>query len=115
VIPNFGELGELLKNAGKFKELMEKATEALGRIEVEGSAAGGAVTARANGRLEILSVRIDPKLIQDNDREMLEDLVTAAVNHALARAREEATRSVQGAANPLGFAGDLSRLFRPGG
>ena len=113
-MPNFGELGDLLKNAGKIREAMERATEALGRIEVEGTAGGGVVTARANGRLEILAVRIDAALLRESDRELLEDLVAAAVNQALVRAREEATRSVQGAVNPFGLGGDLSRLLRPG-
>jgi len=112
VLPNFGELGNLLKNAGKIKEAVEKATEELGKIEVEGSAGGGVVTARANGRLEILSVRIDPKLLSESDQELLEDLVTSAVNQALIRARDQAASSVQGATAPFGFGGDLSRMFK---
>jgi len=52
------------------------------------------VTAKANGRLELVAVRIDPKLLADGDAELLEDLVAAAVNQALSKARESAARSI---------------------
>ncbi len=54
-----------------------------------------------NGKLEVLSVRIDPKLLADGDAELLEDLVAAAVNQALTKAREEAARSFQSMAGGL--------------
>ena len=56
--------------------------ESLSQVEVEGDAGGGAVTVKVNGRLEVVSVRIDPKLVADGDAELLEDLVVAAVNAA---------------------------------
>ncbi len=87
---NLGNLADLMRNAGKIRESVEKATEALGQLEVDGTAGGGVVSARANGKMELLSVRIDPKLLADGDAELLEDLVTAAVNQALTRARESA-------------------------
>ncbi len=85
-----GMLADLMRNAGKLRESFEKAVESLGQLEVEGSAGGGAVTVKMNGRLEVVSVRIDPKLIADADNELLEDLVAAAVNAALVKAREGA-------------------------
>ena len=54
-------LADLMRNAGKIREDVEKATEALGQLVVEGSSGGGAVTAKANGRMELLSVRIAPE------------------------------------------------------
>ena len=93
---NLGNLADLMKNAGKIRESMEKAGEALGQLQVEGSAAGGAVVAKVNGRLELLSIRIEPKLVSDGDVELLEDLVTAAVNQAMTKAREEAAKSLTG-------------------
>ena len=63
------------------------------------------VTAKANGRLELLSVRIDPKLLADGDAELLEDLVTAAVNQALAKAREAAAKSLSTLAGGLPLPG----------
>jgi DNA-binding YbaB/EbfC family protein len=115
VIPNFGDLdfGKLLGQVGQMREAMQKATEALANLQVEGSAGGGVVTARANGRMELLGVRIDPKLLADGDAELLEDLVTAAVNQALSKARDEAARSFQGLGGGLPLP-DLSALFKPG-
>ena len=91
----FGQLGnlaELMRNAGKLRESVAKATEALGQLQVEGTSGGGAVTAKVNGRLELISVRIDPKLVADGDVELLEDLVAAAVNAGLTKARMARSR-----------------------
>ncbi len=110
---NLGDLGELMRSAGKIRETVEKTTEALGQVQVEGSAGGGVVTAKVNGRLEVLAVRIDPKLLAEGDHELLEDLVTAAVNQGLTRAREEAAKSIQGLSGGLPLP-DLSALFGPG-
>src|SRR3954454_866689 len=105
-----------MRNAGKLRESMEKATESLGQPQVEGSAGGGVVTAKVNGRLELISVRIDPKLLADGDAELLEDLVTAAVNQGLSKAREAAAKSLSSLAGGLpipGLAGFLGQ--GPGG
>ena len=89
-----GDIADLMKNAGKIQESMAKAAEALGRVQVEGTAGGGAVVATFNGKMEMVSIRIDPKLIADGDAELLEDMVTAAVNAAVAKAREAAAQSI---------------------
>src|SRR6476659_3000828 len=94
-----------MRNAGKIQETVQKATEALGQVVVEASAGGGAVTAKSNGRLELMSVRIDPKLLADGDAELLEDLVTAAVNQALVKAREAAAQSLSSLAGGLHLPG----------
>ncbi|MFH0964797.1 MAG: YbaB/EbfC family nucleoid-associated protein [Planctomycetota bacterium] len=78
----------ILRQAQKIKKEMEAVQEDLARREVEASAGGGMVTVRVNGRRELLSVRIDPAVINSDDREMLEDLVVAAVNEGLRRAEE---------------------------
>lgn len=92
---NLGNLSDLMRNAGRIRELIEQATESLAKVVVEGAAGGGAVTARVNGRLEIVALRIDPKLVADGDVEMIEDLVTAAVNQGLVRAREAGAKTMQ--------------------
>ena len=92
----FGNFADLMKNAGKIRETMEKATEALGQVHIEGTAGGGAVTVKVNGRLEVLTVRIDPQAFADGDRELLEDLIAAATNDALTKAREAAAQSITG-------------------
>jgi DNA-binding YbaB/EbfC family protein len=107
-----GELGDLMKNMGKVQEAVQKATEQLGQLQVEGTSGGGVVSAKVNGRLEVLSVRIDPKLLADNDHELLEDLVTAAVNQGLARAREAAAKHLQSLGGGLSVPG-LGNLFGP--
>jgi nucleoid-associated protein EbfC len=112
VFNNLGNLADLMKNAGKLRESMEKATESLGQLQVDGTAGGGAVTAKVNGRLELVSIRIDPKLLADGDAELLEDLVLAAVNQGLLKAREAAAQSISSMAGGLpipGLAGLLGR------
>ncbi|CAN5645351.1 YbaB/EbfC family nucleoid-associated protein [soil metagenome] len=109
---NLGNIADLMRNAGKIREQVEKATESLGQVQVEGSVGGGSVVAKVNGRLELLSVRIDPKLLADGDTELLEDLVTAAVNQGMSKAREEAARSMQAMAGGLSIPG-MANLFGP--
>lgn len=111
---NLGNLADLMRNAGKIREAVEKATESLGQLQVEGAAGGGAVTASVNGRMELISVRIDPKLLADGDAELLEDLVAAAVNQGLTKAREEAARSISGLAGGLPLGGLAGLLGRGG-
>lgn len=96
-----GSFADLMRNAGKIQETVQKATEQLGQVRVEADAGGGAVSAQANGRLEILAVRIDPKLLADGDAELLEDLVASAVNQALTKAREAAAQSLTSIAGGL--------------
>jgi nucleoid-associated protein EbfC len=110
VLNQFGMIADLLKNAGKIRETAEKAFESLGKVEVEGTAGGGSVTAKVNGRLELVSVHIDPKLLSDQDAELLEDLVVAAVNAGLLKARESAAQSVMslGGALPAGLFPNLT-------
>src|SRR3954463_16003614 len=89
---NLGNLADLMRNAGKLRESVEKATESLGQIQVEGTAGGGVVSAKVNGRLELISVGIDRRLLAGGAAELLEDLVLAAVNQGLTKAREAAAQ-----------------------
>ncbi len=77
------DLGGLLKQAKALQERLASAQEDLAKRTVEGTAGGGMVTATVNGRLEVLRVGIDPTLLVEPDREMLQDLVVAAVNAAI--------------------------------
>ena len=99
-----------MKNAGKLRENFEKATESLGQITVEGTSGGGEVTVKANGRMEVISIRLDPKVLQNTDVELLEDLITAAVNQALLKARDSAAKSMASLAGGLPIPG-LSNMF----
>jgi DNA-binding YbaB/EbfC family protein len=113
-INNLGNLADLMRNAGKLRESVEKATQSLGQLQVEGTSGGGVVTAKVNGRLELISIRIDPKLVADGDIELLEDLVAAAVNQALINAREAAAKSIASLAGGLPIPG-LSEFLGPRG
>lgn len=90
----------LMGNGGKIQEEMQKFQAQVGQITAEGSAGAGYVAVKANGKMEILSVRISEDAMKLNDREMLEDLVAAATNQAIAKVRELlAAESAKMAAN----------------
>jgi DNA-binding YbaB/EbfC family protein len=102
----FKELGAimgLLRNGGKIQEEMKKFQEQLGAITAEGSAGAGYVTVKANGRQEVVSVRISAEAVALNDREMLEDLVAAAANQALTRAKEQVAQESAKLAASMGL------------
>ena len=84
-IPN---MGNLMKQAQKFQSQMAKLQEELGDKTMEASAGGGMVTVVVNGRQELLSINIDPEVIDPDDVEMLQDLILAAVNDGLTRAKD---------------------------
>jgi DNA-binding YbaB/EbfC family protein len=81
-------MGNLLKQAQQFQAKMAKLQEELGDRIVETSAGGGMVTVVVNGRQEILSIKIEPEVINPDDQEMLQDLILAAVNDGLSKARD---------------------------
>jgi DNA-binding YbaB/EbfC family protein len=105
VFNQLGMIADLMKNAGKLRESAEKAFESLGKVTVEGASGGGEVKIQVNGRLEVVSVRIDPELLKEGDAELLEDLVAAAVNAGMSKAREAAAKSFASIAGgmPLGL------------
>lgn len=79
---------KLLKQMQDAQAKMMKMQEELAGREVEGSAGGGMIKVKANGRHEVIAVKIDPTVVDPDDIEMLEDLIAAAVNDAQARADE---------------------------
>lgn len=99
------DFGNLLKQAQKVKAELERLQgEAAGK-RVEGTAGGGMVTVTANGRGEIVAVKIDPEVVAANDPEMLQDLVVAATNEALRRARELMSAEMGKLAGGMGLPG----------
>jgi DNA-binding YbaB/EbfC family protein len=76
-----GGLGNLMKQAQQMQENMQKAQEEIASLEVTGESGGGMVKVTMTGRHETRRVEIDPSLLSD-DKEMLEDLVAAAINDA---------------------------------
>jgi DNA-binding YbaB/EbfC family protein len=80
-------MGQLLKQAQQFQAKMAKMQEEVGERTVEISSGGGMVTVVVNGKQELVSIRIDPEVIDRDDPEMLQDLVMAAVNDGLTQAK----------------------------
>ena len=78
-----GKLAGLMQQAQKMQEEMQRAQEELARMEVSGEAGGGLVKVTMTGKHAVRRIQIDPSLL--DDREMLEDIVTAAVNDAVNR------------------------------
>jgi DNA-binding YbaB/EbfC family protein len=83
---------DILKNARKIQEQMGEFQERLGSLKVTGSSGGGMVEIEMNGRMELEEVRIAPEAMED--REMLQDLVTAAFTSALENVRELINREM---------------------
>lgn len=77
-------LGNLMKEAQKMQQRMQEAQEQLSKLIVEGESGGGLVKVKMNGRHDVVEVKIKPTLMEE-DVEMLEDLVAAAVNDAVRR------------------------------
>ena len=105
---DLGDVGGLMRQAKAMQERLTALQEEVGARTVEASAGGGMVKARMNGKLELLAVTIEPDVIRDGDREMLQDLVAAAVNEAIRKAQgmmaEEMSRLTGGIKIP-GFGG----------
>lgn len=83
-LPN---MGNLMKQAQQLQTKMAKLQEELGEKTVEATAGGGMVSVVVNGRQEIISIKIDREVINPNDAEMLQDLILAAVNDGILRAK----------------------------
>lgn len=81
-------MDNLMKQAQKMQKQMMEIQEELANRTVEASVGGGVVTVVANGQQDILSIRIDPEVVDPNDVEMLQDLILAAVNEAHRKAQE---------------------------
>jgi DNA-binding YbaB/EbfC family protein len=81
-------MGNILKQAQQFQAKMAKLQEELGDRTVESSAGGGMVTVVVNGRQEVLSMNIEPEVVDPDDVEMLQDLIVAAINDGLNRAKD---------------------------
>lgn len=81
-------LGDLMKKAQQMKAHMDRLQEDLASREVEAGAGGGIVTVRVTGAQEVVSIEIDPSVIDPEEKEMLQDLVQAAVNEALRKSKE---------------------------
>jgi hypothetical protein len=92
----------LMKQAQKFQAEMNQIQQEMGERRVEATAGGGMVTVTANGRGELVSIRIDPEVVKSADVAMLEDLVMAAVNEARRRSEELMRDAMNRLGGPFG-------------
>jgi DNA-binding YbaB/EbfC family protein len=83
-----GGMGNLLKQAQEMQAKISKIQEELGQKSVEGSSGGGMVQVTVNGQFNLLAVKIDPTVVNAAEKEMLEDLILAAVNDGMRKARD---------------------------
>jgi DNA-binding YbaB/EbfC family protein len=100
-------MGNLQRMALQMQQEMERIQAELAETEVEGSAGGGVVRAVVTGKQSLVSVTIDPSAVDANDVEMLQDLVTAAVNEALDASRRVAEQKMGALTSMTGGLGGL--------
>jgi len=81
-------VGNMMKQAQKLQSKMMKLQEELADQTVEATAGGGMITVVANGKQQVVSIRIEKEVVDPEDVEMLQDLVLAAVNDALSKSQE---------------------------
>ena len=103
------DMNQLFQQVGQMQEQMQKAQAELANETVEATAGGGMVTVVANGAGEIKQIKIDPKAIDPNDPELLEDMIVAAVNEAIRAAQNLMESKLGGLAG-----GALGGLGLPG-
>ncbi len=89
-----GNMNSLMKQAQKFQKQMEEMQKDLGDKRFEASVGGGAVTAVANGKRQLIEVKIKPEVVDPDDIEMLEDLIMSACNEALKKAEDETSNEM---------------------
>ena len=95
-----GGIGNLMKQAQKMQEDMQRAQEEIANMEIEGQSGGGLVKIVMNGQHELRKVSIDDSLVGD-DKDMLEDLVAAAVNDAAHKLAEASQSKLSGLTNGM--------------
>lgn len=105
-----GGIGNLMKQAQKMQEDMQKMQQEIAELEIEGQSGGGLVKVIMNGRHELLKVAIDDSLMQD-DREMLEDLMAAAVNDASHKLESVSKEKMGSLTNGMNLPGGMQMPF----
>lgn len=101
----FANMGNIMKQAQEMQAKMGKIQEEAALKTVEASAGGGMVTIEANGAMQITKVRIDPEVLKSGDQDMLQDLLVAATNEALRKAKELMAEEMKTLTGGLGIPG----------
>src|SRR5271156_2472384 len=103
MLGQLGQLASLMKNLPKIREEMDRLQGAIAKITADGDAGAGMVKAKVNGHMEVVRCEISEELMKLNDREMLEDLVRAAVNQAIKKAKQTVAEETSKMAIGLGL------------
>lgn len=97
-----GNMGNLMKQAQKMQADMQR-LQAEAELQVaEGDAAGGLVKAVCNGKNQVVSLTIDPKVIDPNDKEMLQDMIISAINQSLAKVQDDVRKQMEKITGAMG-------------
>jgi DNA-binding YbaB/EbfC family protein len=104
-LKNLGQIRDLLGKLPEMQQNMQRMQEEMAKKQATADSGGGIVTATVNGRLELISVKIDKSRVDTNDTEMLEDLVVAAVRAAQAKIAAEMSTEMQKMAGGFGLPG----------
>jgi len=105
-----GGLGKLMKQAQEMQANMQKAQEELANTQFTGQSGGGLVTVVMNGRHDVTKVSIDDSLLSD-DKDMLEDLIAAAVNDAVRNIEKKSKETMSSMTQGLPIPGDFKLPF----
>jgi DNA-binding YbaB/EbfC family protein len=105
-----GGMNQFLKQAQKMQEELARVQSELANIQVEGTAGGGMVKVTSNCQNQIMKVEVDPEVIDPEEREMLEDLIAAAVNQALENAQKRSQEEMNKVSG--GLLGNLPGGFK---
>lgn len=98
-----GQLAGLMRQLPRIKEEVERFQQRIGQIVAEGDAGGGMVKVRVNGQMELLACTISEDAMKTGDRELLEDMILAAVNQAIGRVRQQVAEESSKMAGSLGL------------
>lgn len=100
-------LGNLMKEAQKMQQRMQEAQQQLSQLVVEGNAGNGMIVVKMNGRHDVVSIKIKPSLLEDDDVELLEDLVAAAFNDAVRKIEKASKEKISQLTAGLNIPTDL--------
>lgn len=100
-----GNMNNLMKQAQRMQRQMEEKTAELENNTYEATAGGGVVTVTVSGKREVMSIKLDPEVVDPEDIEMLEDLVVSATNEALRKVDEASNAAMAGITGGLGNLG----------
>jgi DNA-binding YbaB/EbfC family protein len=103
-----GSIASLITQLPKLRSEMEKLKQRLEQVVVEGSAGGGMVQVRVSGTLNLLECKLSDEAIRSGDKEMLEDLIRAAVNQGMEKARNQAAEEARKVAVSMGLPANFS-------